>query len=131
MLNSEGKLRIRAYTAGGALPISGARVEISGAEEGNRSVKYVLTTDRDGITDEIPLPAPSTSYSMAPYPNESPYALYDIEISKEGYLTKTIRRLPVFAGIESFQGINMIPFTEGVYPIQNSQITIPDYDINF
>ena len=131
MLNSEGKLRIRAYTAGGALPISNVRVEISGAEEGNENVKFVLFTDMDGITEEITLPAPSSSYSMTPYPNESPYALYDVKISKDGYLTKTIRNLPVFSGIESFQGVNMIPYTEGVYPRENSEITIPDYDINF
>ena len=131
MLNSEGKLRIRAYTAGGALPISGARVKISGAEEGNENVKYILYTDKDGITEEVPLPAPNSSFSMAPHPSESPYAIYDVEISKEGYLTKTIHGLPVFAGIESFQSINMIPISEGVFPDGNNEITIPDYDLNF
>ena len=33
MLNSEGKLRIRAYTASGALPVENALVKIKGAEE--------------------------------------------------------------------------------------------------
>lgn len=131
MLNSEGKLRIRAYTAGGALPISGARVQISGAEEGNRDVKYVLLTDRDGMTEEITLPAPNASYSKFPYPSQTPYALYDVEISKDGYITKKIHGLPIFAGIESFQGINMIPLSGENYPDGNNDIKIPEYDLNF
>ena len=131
MLNSEGKLRIRAYTAGGALPIKGARVEINGAEEANRSVTYVLTTDSDGITDVITLPAPDTSFSQIPYPSESPYAIYDVVVSADGYLTKEVKRLPVFAGIESFQGINMIPKTNENAPDGNTYITIPENSLNF
>ena len=131
MLNSEGKLRIRAYTAGGALPISGARVKISGAEESNNDVHYLLTTDSDGLTVAVTMPAPDASLSQTPYPQASPYAIYDVEISADGYLTKKISGLPVFSDIESFQGINMIPAANVSTSNENTDITIPENNLNF
>lgn len=117
MLTSEGKIRIRAYTAGGALPIEGATVRIMGAEEDNRLVSYSLITDRDGLTESVSLPAPDVNFSLSPSPNEKPYALYDIEITAPGYYSKKINGLSVFSGIESVQLINMIP--EGSRPIED------------
>lgn len=129
MLNSEGRLRIRAYTAGGALPVKNAIVRIQGAEEDNRLVSYSLVTDVDGLTPEITLPAPSLDYSLSPNSTESPYSIYNIEISAPGYFTKRISGLTVFPGISSVQLINMIPdsganITE--YPRGNINTLIPE-----
>ena len=117
MLTSEGRIRIRAYTAGGALPIEGATVRIMGAEEDNRLISYSLMTDRDGLTESVALPAPDVNFSLSPSPSEKPYALYDIEITAPGYYSKNINGLSVFSGIESVQLINMIP--EGSRPIED------------
>ena len=129
MLNSIGKIRVRAYTAGGALPIEGATVRIMGAEEDNRLISYSLLTDRDGLTEAVELPAPSISYSLSPNPDEKPYAIYDIEVTAPGYYSKIINGLSVFSGVESVQLINMIP--EGNrpiddYPRYNNKATIPE-----
>ena len=124
MLNSTGKIRIRAYTAGGALPIEGATVRIMGAEEDNRLISYSLLTDKDGLTEAVELPAPNSSYSLSPNPNEQPYALYDVEITAPGYYSKKINGLSVFSGVESVQLINMIP--EGNRPVDD----YPRYNIN-
>lgn len=129
MLNSEGSLTVRTYTAGGALPVSGALVRIQGAEEANRFVSYTLITDRDGLTPRITLPAPSVSYSLSPGPAESPYSIYDVEISASGYYTKRINGLTVFSGIDSVQQVNLIPAsaTPGAdYPRGNVNATIPE-----
>lgn len=129
MLNSNGRLRIRAYTAGGALPISGATVRIKGAEEDNRLVAYTLVTDRDGLTQEITLPAPSVEYSLSPDPAEQPYAVYDLEITAPGYYTKRIRGLTIFSGVNSIQLINMIPDSGSninEYPRGNINTVIPE-----
>ena len=117
MLTSEGRIRIRAYTAGGALPIEGATVRIMGAEEDNRLVSYSLMTDKDGLTESVALPAPDVNFSLSPSPTEKPYALYNIEITAPGYYSKNINGLSVFSGIESVQLINMIP--EGSSPIED------------
>lgn len=129
MLNSEGKLRIRAYTAGGALPVRDAIVRIKGAEETNRLVAYTLITDGDGLTPEITLPAPAIEYSLSPAPSELPYSIYNVEISAPGYYTKRINGLTVFPGVNSVQLINMIPSAQnGIndYPRGNINTIIPE-----
>ena len=128
MLDSEGTLRVRAYTAGGALPIPNAVVRIMGAEEANRLVSYSLITDRNGTTEAVKLPAPSLSYSLSPSPSEAPFALYDVEISANGYYSKRINGISVFSGVNSVQLANMIPSSSGVqdYPRGNVNTVIPE-----
>lgn len=128
MLDSEGTLRIRAYTASEALPIPNAVVRISGAEELNRLVSYSLLTDRNGITEAVTLPAPSLSYSLSPSPAEAPYALYDVEISANGYYSKVIKGISIFSGVNSVQLANMIPNSGGAqdYPRGNVNTLIPE-----
>ena len=128
MLDSEGTLRIRAYTAGEALPVADAVVRIIGAEEANRFVAHSLITDRNGTTEAVKLPAPSASYSLSPSPTEAPFSLYDIEISAEGYYKKKINGVRVFGGVNSVQLANMIPISSGiqVYPRGNINATIPE-----
>lgn len=109
MLNSNGTLRVRAYTAGGALPVEGAVIRVTGASEDNRLVAYSTITDRDGLGELFTLPAPDVNYSLSPSPAEAPYALYDLEITADGYYTKTIRGISVFSGVNSIQLVNMIP----------------------
>lgn len=128
MLDSKGTLRIRAYTASGALPIPNAVVRIRGAEELNRLVSYSLLTDRNGITEAVTLPAPSLSYSLSPSPAEAPYALYDVEISANGYYSKVIKGISIFSGVNSVQLANMIPNSGGAqdYPRGNVNTLIPE-----
>lgn len=109
MPNSQGTLRVRAYTAGGALPVAGAIVRVRGASEDNGSVSFTSVTDRDGLSELFTLPAPDRDLSLAPSPEELPYSLYDLEISAEGYFTKHILGLTVFSGINSIQLVSMIP----------------------
>ena len=132
MLDSSGSLRIRTYTAGGAIPVKGATVRITGAEEANRSVSYSLVTDRNGQTKVVTLPAPSVDYSLSPNPAELPYSVYDLVITAPGYLTKRINGLTVFSGVNSVQLINMIPGTGNAYdeyPRGNTNSTIPENDL--
>lgn len=109
MPNSSGTLRVRTYTAGGALPVSGAVVRVLGASEDVRLVSYSSITDRDGLSDLFTLPAPDVGYSLSPGPAEAPYSLYDVEASAKGYFTKRIKGVTVFPGINSIQLINMTP----------------------
>lgn len=132
MLDDFGSLSVRAYTAGGALPIADASVTITGAEEDNRDIVYILFTDNDGVTESVKLPAPSREYSQSPNPSQAPYAVYDIEISADGYLGKRITGVPVFAGVYSIQPIAMIPHTIGMadIPTKNIDSVIPNSKLN-
>ena len=108
---SYGKLRIRTYTAGEALPVDAAQIKIYGTDEYNKNVAYSLLTDYDGITAEIDLPAPLRSYSVAPGAKESPYAVYNVEIAKNGFYPKRIDSVPLFAGTAAMLPIEMIPLS--------------------
>lgn len=104
-----GTLRIRATSASGAIPILGAIARITGGEESNRNVARSLITDSDGITPKVKLPTPKRSYSLTPEDEESPFALYDVEVTAEGYFTKRIIGVAIFSGINAILPVNMIP----------------------
>lgn len=109
MYESNGTLRVRTFTAGGALPIPDAIVRIFGADEENRSFARSTVTDRDGVGIFNNVPAPSVEYSLSPNPEERPFSTYSLEVNAEGYATQFIRDVTVFSGIESYQPINLIP----------------------
>ena len=118
-----GNIRIRTYTAAGALPIDGVLVKIYGADEYNRDVMYSLITDENGITKEISLPAPPRAYSAAPGAKEMPYSVYNVELSKSGFYPKRIDNVPIFNGIDAVLPIEMIPLSynqDGTVQIQGN-----------
>ena len=109
--DSLGRIRIRAYAASGAIPIEGVLVKIYGADEYNKDVIYSLITDVDGVTKEMPLPAPSKYLSTSPGAAEAPYAVYNIELAKAGFYPKRIDNVPIFADTAAILPIEMIPLT--------------------
>ena len=106
---SYGRLAVRTFTAGGALPVENSIVRITGAMEENRDVMFTVLTDRDGITEKIPLPTSKESLSQSPNPSETPYATYDIEVLKEGYYPKKIYGIAIFENTDTTLPVNMIP----------------------
>ena len=108
-LNRLGELSIRAFTAGGALPVENAIIRIRGAMEENRDVELSLLTDLDGLTNKVQLPTSEIKYSQSPTPQEAPFANYDVEIIKEGYYSKKIYNLPIFDSIDTTLPVSMIP----------------------
>ncbi len=132
MLNDFGTLTVRAVT-GGAYPVKNALVRIIGAEEENLGVSYTLLTNIDGLTQTVSLPAPSAAYSQTSSAVESPYSIYNLEIDADGYYSKRIYGLMVFAGIDSLQQIDMIPISKNTsdgYPDGNINAVIPGNDLN-
>lgn len=107
--DKSGTLIINATAAGGALPIQGIVVRVTGSDEENRTVEYSTLTDIDGISKRLILPAPSRDISQSPGALEAAYALYNIEISAPGYYNKRIYNVAVFDGEETVQPVNMIP----------------------
>ena len=107
-----GTLTVRAYTGGGALPVADAIVKISGADEENRAVEYSVLTDRDGMTEKIPLPTPRKILSQAPGAKEQAFANYNVEILSEGYFTKRFYNVAIFDDTESILSAAMIPIND-------------------
>lgn len=107
-----GWLQVRVTSARGAFPIEGAVVmvltdpDILSGEQS--SVIRTLRTDRSGLTETVPLPAPPRALSQVPG-SSKPYATYNISVSKEGYYDVEGLGIPVFDGVVSTQTINLLP----------------------
>lgn len=106
-----GYLVVNVSTARGAIPLSGASVTVMYDEPENSSILTVLTTDMNGKTGKIELPAPARALSESPG-TVKPYATYTLQIEKDGYYTVTNTNVPVFAGVTSIQPIEMLPLAE-------------------
>ena len=108
-LTGLGTLTVRLFTAGGAAPVEGALVIISGADETNGTTRHSLITDVDGKTQAVELAAPLRANSLSPGSPGEIYSRYNVELSRDGYYSKIIRDVPVFAGVSATLPINMIP----------------------
>ena len=123
-----GSIKIRTYIASDAMPLEGVVVKIYGTDDYNKDVLYSLITDSNGLTKEIPLPAPPKSLSTSPGAPQSPYSVYTVELAKEGFYPKIISNVPIFSDTTALLPIEMIPFiyaTNGdLIPQKNLNSTI-------
>ena len=130
--SGSGNIRIKTYTADEALPVTDTLVKIYGTDDYNKDIKYSLITDSNGISEEISLPAPAKNYSTSPGAKETPYAVYNVELAKEGYYPKRIDNVPIFSDTTALLPIEMIPFSynaDGVIiPNNNLNSTIYEND---
>ncbi|NLK39777.1 MAG: hypothetical protein GX303_05985 [Clostridiales bacterium] len=105
-----GYIVVNAFTAQGAIPIEGALVTIIGDDHCGNGVYATARTNKNGLTPKIPLPAP-TPDSTGLSDNAKPYALYCIEVDKEGYYSQTKISVAVFGGVTSIQPAELSPLT--------------------
>lgn len=106
--DSIGYLQVKVTTARGAIPLEGATVLLRGSTPETSGILLSLGTDRDGKTERISLPTPPLSASETPN-GGTPYALYRLEVAKEGYLPLSIERVPIFPSILSIQPAVLLP----------------------
>ena len=111
----QGKLLVHVTTARGAIPLEGALVNIRNyapeGTEGRADVITTLTTNRDGNTELISLPAPPRQNSMKPNGGNT-YTPYNIDVYLEGYFAQNYFNVPIFDGITAIQPVDMIPLSE-------------------
>ena len=113
-ISGTGYMIIRTSTAMGAIPISGAIINISGAEQKNSDIIVSLRSGSNGTTDKTPLPAPPKQFSAAPS-RILPYSLYNLEVLSEGFYTRNYVNIPIFDGITSYQSVELIPLSANQY----------------
>ena len=119
-----GYLTVVVRTASGALPIEGATVTVESDEEGGRFIR-TLYTNESGRTPLLQLETPAAAGSLAPG-GVRPYAIYNIRVEKDGYYPHENRGAPVFAGVTSVQGVEMIPLSpygDGTPPVGSTDFS--------
>lgn len=112
--NGTGYVIVQVTTANTAIPLEGARVRISQAENGHFELLYDLTSGADGRTERIALPAPARNMSLKPSDGK-PYTAYSIEVSSAGYESAVYAAVPIFDGITAIQQANLVPLPEAGY----------------
>ena len=129
---SIGFLAVNVKTANGAIPVENAHVTVYGTSEldengaptlSDSDVIYTLVTDKNGKTTKVALPAKDKNLSLSPS-NKAPYKTYNVFVTKDGYYDSSYINVPIFQGITSLQGVNLIPLSEFAAPndyIPNSQ----------
>ena len=108
-MKETGWLRVFVTEANGTLPVPGAAVSVSEYEPGTEgNVLRLLSTDRDGLTETVALPAPAAGDSLSPG-DGSPGAVYALSVRKGGYYPVEVSGVSVFAGVVSLQTVDLQP----------------------
>ena len=113
--NEVGYLTVRVSTAGGAIPLANASVNVRGGNIDDSSIIYSLVTNSDGLTPTVSLDAPPRSASQVPQEQTPPYAVYNVDVYAKGYVPAFFHNVPIFSGINSVQPAILVP------SIENSQ----------
>ena len=120
-----GTLTVVVHTAGNALPVPGAYVTVSTADEEGDFSRTVVT-DESGRAPTLILETPPASASLTPG-GARPYAVYSIRTEKEGFYTNENSMVPLFAGVNSVQPVELLPRppyeSENIQPMQNTDFT--------
>lgn len=120
-LVDQGQLKIQVTSQLGAVPISNATIEISYTGDPD-SILETVTTDENGQTPAVDLPAPPVEYSMSPGENQ-PYSEYNLKVSSNEYEPVTISGAQILSGVEGLQSVSMIPEETGT-PSEENPIVI-------
>ena len=98
-----GFLKIRAFAASQAVPISGMNVQVSKDIGGNKVIFFEGVTNESGVIEKIQLPVPRTfDNMMAPV-----LTTYDIDTNYDG--ETRLYKVNVYDNIYVVQNINVTP----------------------
>ena len=101
-----GYLKIRAYGASGAIPISNLKIIVSKIIDNNTIIFYEGITNSSGIIENIPLPTPKSSQNDEENPQ---YTTYEIKaIYQEKAMTNNYS-VNMYENIYVIQTINVVP----------------------
>ncbi len=104
-----GFLKIRAYAASGAVPISGLSIVVSKDIGGNKVIFFEGVTNDSGVIERISLPASRIDSDNLVSPI---LTTYDISAVYEG--ENKLYKVNVYDGIYVVQNINLTPNINGV-----------------
>lgn len=102
-----GRLQVNVNSILGSRAIAGATIQISDNSQPEEILEEV-TTDVNGQTEEISLPAPPLEYSMEPSAQQ-PYSVFNVRITAPGYESMEISGAEILSGETALQNISLMP----------------------
>ena len=104
--SGKANLKIRAYAANEALPISNLHVIVSTNYDDNKIVFFDGETDNSGMIDTLSLPVPILDNDDLNVPNS---ILYDIEAIDSSYHADKVFQVRMYDNICVVQNIMIVP----------------------
>ena len=101
---SKGGLRVRAYAASEAVPISGLKVEVTTNIDSNIVTFFEGYTNESGITDRIILPAPKLNNDNLVAPNTTKYIITTTYNNKN-----QVYEVNMYENVCVIQNVNIVP----------------------
>lgn len=103
---SSGGLRVRAYAASEAIPISGLKVVVSTNIENNDVVFFEGYTNESGITDKIILPTPKLDTDNLIVPNTTTYTITTTYIPNNKI---QVYQVSMYENVCVIQNVSIVP----------------------
>lgn len=107
-----GHLQVNVSSPIGSRAIAGATIQITDSSQPDQVIEEI-TTDANGQSEEIDLPAPPLEYSLEPVA-EQPYSLFNLRVSAPGYETVEISSTEILSGETALQNISLMPMDDAV-----------------
>ena len=107
-----GGIEVSVTTLNRLYPVKNAVVTVFTGRVDNMTVVESSVTDESGKSGIFNLKTPSRVDSLqANNGDETPYASYNISVKSDGYVEQIAMNVPVFSGVISVQGIDLLPMT--------------------
>lgn len=106
---ANGYLKIRAYSASGAIPVRGLKIVVSTNYRDNKIIFYDGITDTSGVIEKITLPAPKLDVGNENVPNK---IVYDISATYPPNLLNLNYQVNIYEDVFVIQNINVVPTSE-------------------
>ena len=103
---TEGYLKIRAYAASQAIPISGLNITISKLIDNTKVIFFEGATNESGIIERIVLPAPRLLETNLDAPNSTEY---DITATYSPDNLDTVYKVKIYENVYVIQNIGVVP----------------------
>ncbi len=88
--------------------VPGAKVTVFKGTPENMEIIGTAITDQNGRIEPFRLETPAKGLSEDSGNTEPPYALYNLMVEAEGYLTNIHLNIPVFSGVTTRQASNLL-----------------------
>ncbi len=109
--DGSGGLMVNVTTLRGLYPIDGALVTVFTGERDNMQIIEIDSTDESGKSKVFKLSAPPRAESQQESDNKTPYSSYNVSVRSDGFVEQIAMNVPIFSGVVSVQGIDLIKNT--------------------
>ena len=106
---SNGYLKIRAFAANQAIPISNLNIKVSKNIDNNNVIFFEGTTNSSGIIEKITLPTPKLDFNNLDKPNSTTYDIIATYDNKN-----IIYKVNMYENVYVLQEININPSMGGI-----------------